>query len=148
MSPKDLDRVMALAASLKDAPHWTRENYLAALDSNAVPRRIALVSEESGKVAGLAVASLIPPQAELEIIAVDAQFQRRSLARRLFEELASKLRMAGVSELVLEVRASNQAALGFYRRLGFVETGRRPCYYQAPAEDAVLMRLGLEGFES
>ncbi len=58
------------------------------------------------------------------------------------------LRLAGVTEVILEVRASNQPALGLYRRLGFVETGRRPGYYMdppEPAEDAVLMRLGLEG---
>ena len=155
MSPEDLDRVMEIAESLKDAPHWTRANYLAVLDLDskqdanraAAPRRIALVTEEGGKVAGFAVASLIPPQAELEMIAVDAQVQRRGLARRLFAELAGKLRLAGVTEVILEVRACNQPALALYRRLGFAETGRRPCYYQAPAGDAVLMRLGLEGLE-
>jgi ribosomal-protein-alanine N-acetyltransferase len=149
MSPEDLDRVMEIAESLKDAPRWTRANYVAVLDLDAnraaAPPRIALVTEEGGKVAGFAVASLMPPQAELEIIAVDAHFQRRGLARRLFVELAGKLGLAGVTEVILEVRACNQPALSLYRRLGFEETGRRPCYYQAPADDAVLMRLGLEG---
>jgi ribosomal-protein-alanine N-acetyltransferase len=98
-------------------------------------------------VAAFAVASLIPPQAELEMIAVDAHFQRRGLARRLFAELAGKLGLAQVTEVILEVRACNQPALALYRRLGFAETGRRPCYYQAPVDDAVLMRLGLESLE-
>jgi ribosomal-protein-alanine N-acetyltransferase len=44
---------------------------------------------------------------------------------------------------MLEVRASNQAALGFYRGQGFRETGRRPRYYADPEEDAVLMLLNL-----
>ena len=150
MSPEDLDRVMEIAASLKEAPRWPREAYRAALDQDAAPRRIALVTDggQTGKVVGLAVASLMPPQAELETIAVDTHFQRCGLARRLFAELAGKLRLAGVSEVILEVRASNQPALGLYRRLGFVETGCRPGYYTnppEPAEDAVLMRLGLEG---
>jgi ribosomal protein S18 acetylase RimI-like enzyme len=48
-----------------------------------------------------------------------------------------------VSELTLEVRASNRAALGFYRAQGFEETGRRPRYYADPEEDAVLMGLNL-----
>ena len=145
MSPEDLDRVIEIADNLKDAPHWTRANYAAVMDLAAMPGRIALVAEEGVKVAGFAVACLMPPQAELEIIAVDAQFQRRGLARRLFAELTGKLRQAGVEEVILEVRATNQPALGLYRRLGFEETGRRPRYYQAPAEDAVLMRLGLDG---
>jgi [ribosomal protein S18]-alanine N-acetyltransferase len=41
------------------------------------------------------------------------------------------------------VRASNRAALAFYRCAGFVETGTRRAYYVDPVEDAVLMRLGL-----
>jgi ribosomal-protein-alanine N-acetyltransferase len=148
MSPEDLDRVMEIAQSLKDAPRWPRTAFLSALDPESVPRRIALVTVgEQLTVTGFLVASLMPPQAELETIAVDAQFQRRGLARRLFEELAAEVGKAGVREVILEVRASNLPALGLYRRLGFVETGRRPRYYQAPAEDAVLMRLGLGSLE-
>jgi tRNA threonylcarbamoyl adenosine modification protein YeaZ/ribosomal-protein-alanine acetyltransferase len=149
MREADLDEVVMVAASLRLAPFWSREAYRAVLDPDASPRRIALVTDggRTGKVMGLVVASLMPPQAELETIAVDAHFQRCDLARRLFAELADKLRLAGVSEVILEVRASNQPALGLYRRLGFAETGRRPRYYHDPEEDAVLMRLELEGFK-
>ena len=149
MTAEDLDRVMEIAASLNNAPQWSCAAYRAALEQDATPRRIAMVTDggQAGKVVGLAVASLIPPQAELETIAVDTHFQRCGLARGLFAELAGRLRLAGVTEVILEVRASNEPALRLYRRLGFVETGRRPRYYQAPEDDAVLMHLGLEGFE-
>ena len=72
-----------------------------------------------------------------------AESQRRGLGRRLFHALAAELRAAGVTELVLEVRASNRPALGFYRSLGFARTGLRRGYYADPVEDAVLMRLPL-----
>jgi ribosomal-protein-alanine N-acetyltransferase len=58
--------------------------------------------------------------------------------------MAEELRVAGVREVLLEVRSSNQRALGFYRSLGWSETGRRPRYYADPEEDAVLMSLKLE----
>ena len=48
----------------------------------------------------------------------------------------------GVSRLLLEVRASNAAAIGLYRKYGFIETGRRKNYYPLPEggyEDAILM---------
>lgn len=151
MRKEDLDEVVMIAASQLYAPFWPREAYKAALDPDGTPRRIALVVEAGGKVVGLAVASLMPPQAEWETIVIDTYYQRCGLARKLFAELAGRLRQAGVTEVILEVRASNQPALGLYRRLGFVQTGLRPGYYvnpPEPEEDAVLMRLGLEGLES
>jgi ribosomal-protein-alanine N-acetyltransferase len=90
-------------------------------------------------VTGFAVASLLPPEAELELIAVDPAAQRRGLAHLLFAELAAELRAAQVNEMILEVRASNLPALTLYLSLGFVESGRRKDYYLNPVEDALLM---------
>ena len=145
MTAADLDRVIEIADRLKDAPHWPRSAYRDAVDAETAPARIALVAEDpvTSALAGFAVASLLPPQAELEIIAVASQFQRRGLAQQLFAGLAAELRANQVTEVILEVRASNQPALGLYRKLGFVGTGYRPAYYPDPQEDAVLMRLGL-----
>jgi ribosomal-protein-alanine N-acetyltransferase len=190
MTPADLERVMEIAESLKEAPRWPRAAFERALDAAALPRRIAVVAEEIAKtegrfpevlpsgaeapidsagpmralkppppsgssalascaagesveVVGFAVASLLPPEAELETIAVASAAQRHGLARRLFAELATEIGAAQITEVFLEVRASNQPALGLYRGLGFAETGRRARYYHDPVEDAVLMRLRL-----
>ena len=144
MTPVDLDRVLQIAGSLKDAPHWPRPAYLAALDPQSALRRIALVAEyPAGVVAGFAVASLLPPEAELESIAVAPEFQRRGLALELFRGLLDAFRPAGITDVLLELRASNQPAWGLYRALGFADAGRRSRYYHDPVEDAVLMRLGL-----
>ena len=145
MTEADLDRVIEIEQSLTEASHWPRSAYLAAMNPEATPHRIALVAEKPGSrvLAGFAVASLLPPQAELESIAVAAQFQRRGLAGQLFFALATELRTAQVIEVLLEVRASNRGALGLYRHLGFAESGGRPRYYLDPVEDAVLMRLQL-----
>jgi len=145
MTPADLDHVIAIEQNLTAAPHWPRSAYQAALDPQAAPPRIALVAEPSdaGVIAGFAVASLIPPQAELESIAIAAEFKRRGLAGQLFSALAAELSAAQVAEVILELRASNNPALALYHRLGFVESGRRTRYYHDPVEDAVLMRLPL-----
>lgn len=145
MTPADLARVMEIAQTLKEAPHWPRTAYETALDPQSAPQRVALVAEGvvSGTVAGFAVASVLPPQAELETIAVAAEGQRRGVGRILFAALAEELAIAQVQELFLEVRASNGPALGLYRSLGFSETGCRPRYYVDPVEDAVLLTLRL-----
>lgn len=140
MTPTDLDRVMEIAASLPTAPQWPRTAYLAALAAEAAPPRIALVADSDG-VIGFTVASLLPPEAELELIAVAPQAQRQGVAGKLFVSLAKELYTAQVFGIMLEVRASNHPAIGLYRRLGFAETGRRKRYYRDPMEDAVQMRL-------
>ncbi len=146
MGIADLDQVLAVAASLKDSPHWQRMDYVEALRPDSKLRRIALVAEaqEGGGVVGLLVASMVPPQAELESIAVLASEQRRGAGRKLFFAMVEELRAAGVSEVFLEVRQTNQNALVFYRSLGWIEVGRRPRYYADPEEDAVLMSLKLD----
>jgi len=145
MTAADLDPVLAIARNLPQAPHWPRSAYLIAINPESTPRRIALVAvgRQPGSILSFAVASLLPPQAELETIAVAADIQRLGLGERLFQALAAKLKAAGVDELQLEVRASNQPALAFYQALGFVKTSLRPSYYADPIEDAVLMRLPL-----
>ncbi len=142
----DVERVLEIAAGLKEAPHWPRAAYAAALNPENRPRRIALVAAdpESDIPLGFLAAGLLAPEAELETIAVAHEHQRRGLGGLLLRALAEELRKEHVRELHLEVRASNRTARGFYRAQGFEETGRRVSYYADPEEDAVLMRLKLE----
>jgi len=77
--------------------------------------------------------------AEVLDLRVLASCRRRGYGRQLLE--ASLRALAPVKRVDLEVRASNEAALGLYRDLGFCETGRRLQYYatQGGREDAILM---------
>lgn len=142
MRTEDLDEVLRVANATHHAPEWPRQAYETALDPAGQPRRVALVAEaQSGALAGFVVASLVLPQAELETIVTSLAHQRHGVARELFASLKNELRYQGAREVILEVRAGNKAAQGFYRFLGFVEEGRRPGYYADPVEDAILMRL-------
>ena len=145
MTAAALAQVQAIAESLSEAPHWPPMAYLTAIDPDAAPRRIALVATglQSGSVLAFAVASLLPPQAELETIAVAPESQRRGIGRQILTALMDELKAAGVHEFLLEVRSSNLPAIALYRALGFVPCGLRPGYYLDPVEDAVLMRLPL-----
>jgi ribosomal-protein-alanine N-acetyltransferase len=146
MEHSDLDRVLAIARSLPAAPHWPLAAYQQAIQPHATPRRLCLVAEEvaSGQLAAFAVALLLPPESELEIIAVSLQAQRRGLGRQIFCALAGELGRSGCQQIILEVRATNLPALALYRSLGFCQTGRRASYYADPVEDALLMNLPLE----
>jgi ribosomal-protein-alanine N-acetyltransferase len=142
MDRGDLDRVLAIAAALPTAPHWERAVYEAAIADGA--RRVALIAEVGGLLAGFAVVGMVAPEAELESIAVAAGMQRSGVGAALVARLKAELRMVGVESLDLEVRESNGPAAEFYRRAGFREVGRRRAYYCEPVEDAVLLRLTFE----
>ena len=94
MDSGDLDRVLEIATGLEEAPQWPRLAYADAwMQSPAAG--VAMVAEDAEElgVAGFAVAALVPPEAELETIAVAAEFQRRGVARRaFFGELLTELR--------------------------------------------------------
>jgi [ribosomal protein S18]-alanine N-acetyltransferase len=145
MCEADVDRVMEIAASLQEAPRWPASAYASAVDSQHIPRRIALVAADvkSDGFLGFLVAGITSPEAELETIVVAAEAQRRGVGGLLLRALVEELRTELLTELILEVRASNRAALGFYRAQGFKETGRRSRYYADPEEDAILMGLNL-----
>ena len=140
MRAADIPGVMEIAAGLSEAPHWPNDAYRRALDPEAIPARIALVAEDPvAGVAGFLVAALIPPQADLETIAVVRKAQRRGLGACLLAELLALLKNRQMTEVMLEVRESNQAACRFYAAAGFQETGRRNGYYSDPKEDAILL---------
>jgi len=145
MVGRDLDRVMAIAFSLTTAPQWTGEAYVAAMEGDAVPQRVALVAEAGGVVVGFVVAGVVGPEAEVESIAVAGEAQGRGIGAALLGGLIGELKSAGVKELRLEVRESNRTAVRLYERAGFREIGRRAGYYREPDEDAVVMGLGLRG---
>ena len=52
-------------------------------------------------------------------LAVDPDFQKRGIARRMVEEVESKLRKLGCSKINLQVRNSNNFVIAFYKHIGF-----------------------------
>ncbi len=144
MRADDISPAMRIAAGHLHAPHWPAAVYARALDPESSPPRIALAAElPEGKIAGFLITLLIPPQSELETIAVAKQAQRQGIASGLFKELLAILEDRGITEVMLEVRESNNAARAFYTALLFTEVGRRADYYAEPKEDAILLRRSI-----
>jgi ribosomal protein S18 acetylase RimI-like enzyme len=82
--------------------------------------------------------------AELESVVVSASARRAGIGRALSRAVFDWSRSQGATEVVLEVRAANSAAIALYACLGFTLAARRPRYYRDPNDDALLMRLQLE----
>ena len=145
MGSEDVPRALEIANSLGEAPHWTQDVYIHALDRASSPARIALVAEHpNAGVLGFLVTVMVPPQAELETIAVSKLAHRQGIGSRLFAELLGIMKERQVTEVMLEVRESNHSARSFYGWLGFAQTGRRNGYYSDPKEDAILLHRLVE----
>jgi hypothetical protein len=76
--------------------------------------------------------------------AVVAGERRRGVAPR-FEDSLREARTRGVERVTLEVRVSNFAAQGLYRRHGFRLAGLRRRYYRDTGEDALIMQWTTTG---
>lgn len=114
---------------------WSLSMLEAELDSGFVHFHVAV---EDGQVLAFCILRLIWGEGEIYNIAVAPAHRGRGIGEGLLRHCLAAA--AGEAEQVfLEVRASNQAAQGLYKKLGFVETGLRRGYYLKPREDAVLM---------
>jgi ribosomal-protein-alanine N-acetyltransferase len=136
MTEADLDAVLRIEREVHAHP-WTPGNFSDALRSNYLCK----VYEEENEMLGFAVLMLAVDEAELLDIAIGSQHQRQGWGRKLLEEMMVLARRRDMRRMVLEVRASNAAAIGLYRGAGFTDIGLRRDYYPAKngREDAMLM---------
>jgi len=132
-----LDEVLAIEKASYPRP-WRREHFLEELLS---PHAFPLVAVDSnGRVAGYIFPVLILDEGEIRNVAVLTDARGCGVGKLLVTAVIDECRKRGARFLGLEVRVSNDAALALYRRLGFVENGRRANYYEN-GEEAILMKF-------
>jgi ribosomal-protein-alanine acetyltransferase len=129
----------ALEAALFGVDAWSQAAVLGELDG---PGREAVVAVEGDEVVGYAITLRSADLVDLQRIAVSPDHRRQGLARRLLEQVLDRARDEGADRMLLEVSASNTAALAFYAAADFVEIDRRRRYYR-DGTDAVVMRRSL-----
>lgn len=137
MSAGDLDSVLQIEQQIQEHP-WTRGNFTDAFSSGYLCR----VAELEGKLIGYAVLMQGVDDAELLGIGIATEQQRQGWGRQLLQAMLALARQLGRQRVVLEVRASNLAAIALYQSLGFIEIGLRRDYYpveNSGREDAILL---------
>jgi len=136
--PADINRVVEIERQTFSDP-WSRSAFLESLARPEVTG-IAL-DDESGRLAGYGLCVLAADEGEILNVAVAPQSRRRGMGRRLVAHMLEHLRRGGAVRVYLEVRKSNEAAIGLYRGMGFETAGARRGYYTHPREDAVTMTI-------
>lgn len=75
-------------------------------------------------------------EAEILNFVIDEAYQRQGFGQLLWDSVVKDLK--DVKKITLEVRSSNEKAIRFYQKNGFVCVGKRIAYYQNQ-EDALLL---------
>lgn len=104
------------------------------------PLALWIVALDHDRVVGYVGSQSVLGEADMMNIAVSPEYRRQGIANTLVKALISQLAANEVHSLTLEVRASNAPAITLYDKLGFTQVGRRPNYYSAPKEDALILR--------
>ncbi|HEY4381608.1 MAG TPA: N-acetyltransferase [Acidobacteriaceae bacterium] len=153
----DFVLIVALERATEYAPHWSPATYASLLEAPVTgPNRCVFVAVKDAVLVGFAVGlmhvlpveSALPQSgiaAELESVVVAANARRLGVGRALCTAVVEWSRAHGAAETILEVRATSAGAIALYTSLGFSPAGRRPRYYRDPGDDALVMRLPLEG---
>ena len=107
-------------------------------------RTASLVAEDDGRILGWAVGFTWIrgkiPWGRVFALAIHPDARGRKLGGRLLQELIQRLRQRGATEIFLEVRHDNHAAIALYRRHGFEHRTTLENFY-APGVSAWRMSL-------
>jgi ribosomal-protein-alanine N-acetyltransferase len=127
-SLRDLDAVMRVMEDSFDPAFgeaWTAPQCAGLLPMPGVWLSLARLD---GEVVGFALSRVVLREAELLLLAVRRDRQKRRVGETLLSDFVRAARRRGAEDLHLEVRQGNHA-VKLYDRAGFREVGRRPNYY-------------------
>ena len=150
---------IALALPYEDqlfgAEAWTTDSYAAELADTKHRFYIAAVrgdqagdeqagDEQAGdELLGWAGLMTLGETSQILTIGVVPDAQRHGIGQAMLDALLQEAARRGATEVFLEVRVDNQAALRMYERNGFTQLRIRRGYYELGRVDAVEMRREL-----
>lgn len=137
----DVAEVAALEQGCYSDP-WPLTAFTALPDDPRV--FFAVARRADGALVGYVVGWYVLDEAEIANLAVSPSDRGKGLGRALLDAILHDANSRGVSDVYLEVRRSNTAALKLYRSRGFEQVGMRKGYYRTPVEDALILRYTLK----
>lgn len=133
MRPADVPQIYELEKRIFPDP-WSEESFYAEVENKALSYPCVMEGEKG--IAGYAVCWYFSGELHISNIAVHPEMRRKGLGRRLLSHLFTHF--ADYQVALLEVRLSNEAAIGLYKSFGFRKLYVRENYY-SDGEDALVM---------
>lgn len=139
MKIEDLEEVVLLENLCFSSP-WNKENCKYEIEEN--PFSHGWILEDEDKIVGYAFLWETFEMAQLARIGIQPRLRKKGYASFLMEKLIERARSVDCEYMTLEVRASNEAGLALYKKMGFIQVNVSKNYYP-DGEDAVVMTLAL-----
>lgn len=131
--------VMEIERALFPEDAWSDEVMQQELGLVGVSREY-WVAVSGAEVVGYAGLFFLPPDADVQTLAVKAEWQGQGIGTRLLNVMIDSAASRGCTHLMLEVRVDNPRAQDLYLKHGFKSLGFRRDYY-GPGLDCEVMRL-------
>jgi ribosomal-protein-alanine N-acetyltransferase len=125
---------------------WGDGEFHSLLSQSNVFGFTARITNGAAGLGGFVLVREAAGEAEILTIAVSEKYPRTGLGWRLMLAALRETRARGGTSVVLEVDEGNHAAIGLYRKLGFVKVAERKGYYtdgRGNKSTALVMRLDL-----
>ncbi|MDO5736901.1 MAG: GNAT family N-acetyltransferase [Propionibacteriaceae bacterium] len=145
-SAEDLTALMHLEGAFPAGQRWSEDSWRDEL--SASNRHVLVHREDDNAVTSAATFAISDGVVDLHRIVTAPAAQRRGLASALVAAGLEWARERGASRVLLEVEATNTAALALYARQDFSPISERRDYYGPGAHAVVLERCLIEGEQS
>lgn len=135
MEAEDISEVTTIEKENFSIP-WSEEAFRDSLNSKNTIYVVAVIED---KVIGYCGIYLCPPEGNIVNVAIAKEYRRQHIGKKMLKFLFRKTKEADVTDVILEVRETNVAAIKLYENMGFEEAGIRKNFYEKPTENALIM---------
>ncbi len=139
MNLEDIEDILEIENDLFTSP-WSIEMFVHEILNH---KAFVLCDVSEKRIVGYTCGWKVLDEYQITNVGIAISYQRRGLAEFLLLEVIKIMLKDYCFNYFLEVRESNKPAIQLYRKLGFIEIGKRKNYYNNPVENALIMHLNL-----
>ncbi len=145
LSLDDIDSIVSIEQQNSHNP-WSKNQLI---ESILNPANLCYSISIKNQIIGFLMAMPALDTADILNISINKACQRKGYGNKLLHYLIKELKDRMISQIMLEVRVSNQTAIAFYMKHGCEEISIRKKYYMkntkhtSQKEDGIIKRLKL-----
>ena len=137
MTAEDIPQVIEIEAEAYGEHHWSKSAFYDEMNNNLAKYYVAKTIDK--EIVGYAGTWHIIDEGHITTIAVKKSHLRKHIGEAIIVKILEDCYENEIKYLTLEVRVSNEPAIGLYTKYGFNSLGTRKGYYQDNNEDALIM---------